>query len=183
MNFGSIHIQCTYVTAVFRNYFNFPLVVLLRAAQKSRGDITARGDVVYLYTCVRVWVCIYVHIHTHAHAARAMHNILRPQSSFTWYLAFPFLPFPLPALRPAFLRTLQQRCTVPMHICVTHAHMFVLSEHCARLVAVPCRCMQILSSNLVSARASVLRGRGNGEGWKVAEGGRRGGERGSRGRR
>lgn len=95
---------------------------------KSPAEISRREEMSCIYIRASVYGCVYVHIYTHAHAARAMHNILRPQSSFTRYLAFPFLPFPLPALRPAFLRTLQQRCTVPMHVCVTHAHMFVFER-------------------------------------------------------
>lgn len=183
MNFGSItHIQCTYVTAVFRNYFNFPLVVLLRAARKSRGDITARGDVVYLYTCVRVCVytCTYTHMHMQLARCITSFGHTRRLLDISRFLFFPFR-FPLSVLPSSARCSSDAQCPCT---CALHMHTCLcLSEHCARLVAVPCRCMQILSSNLVSARASVLRGRGNGEGWKVAEGGRRGGERGSRGRR
>lgn len=130
----------------------------------------------YTHTCAGARTYTYAY-YIYARAARAMHNILRPQSSFTRYLAFPLLSFPLPAPRPVLFRTLQQRCTVLVHVCALYvcAHMYLCSsEPCARLVAVPCRCMQILSSNLVSARASVLRGRGNGEGWEGGERGRAG---------
>lgn len=85
-----------------------------------------------------------------------------------------FLFFPLaPHSRPsAFLATLQHPCAMCPCTCALYMRTCLcLSEHCARLVAVPCRCMQILSPNLVSARASVLPGRGNGEGWKGWGGG------------
>lgn len=84
-NSGIVHVRCTYVPLVFCNYFNFPLVVLLRAARKSRGDITAERS--------RVSKCTYVYLCTARARARLMHSILRPQSSFTRYLAFSFPPF------------------------------------------------------------------------------------------
>lgn len=87
--------------------------------------------------------------------ARDARHPLWPHSSFTRYLAFPF-----PLLRPPFpFLLLLPRCSSQArraHACV-RAHVCVEQKRCARLVAVPCRCMQILSPNLVSARASVLR--------------------------
>lgn len=153
-NSSGVQVRYICVTAVFCNYFNFPLVVLLRAARKSRGDITAEETP--SYTClahVRLCVC-----------ARAMHGTLFGRIRRLLDISrFPFLsyaPFPFLLLLP--------RCSSQArraHACV-HACMCVCvcagQKRCARLVAVPCRCMQILSPNLVSARASVLRTKATG---------------------
>lgn len=170
MNSGSIHIQCTYVTAVFRNYFNFPLVVLLRTAWKSHGDITTREDIVHLYTCVGV--CIYTCMHMQLARCITSFGRSRRLLDISRFLFSP-LRSPLFVLPSSARCSSDARCpcTLHMHTCLC------LSEHCARLVAVPCRCMQILSPNLVSARASVLRGRGNGEKggrWREGKGGKPG---------
>ena len=149
-NSSSVHVRCTCVTAVFCNYFNFPLVVLLRATRKSRGDITAEET---WCTCLVACTCIRVYVQN----TRVARHPLWPHSSFIRYLAFPFPllhTYPVSVLLPSSLQPPSATCTC------TRACTFVRvfeRKRCARLVAVPCRCMQILSPKLVSAHASVLR--------------------------
>lgn len=100
------------------------------------------------------------------HTCMCARHPLWPHSSFTRYLAFPF-PLLRPVSVPPPSSSLQQpsaTCTCVggcVHVCVGQKRV--------RLVAVPCRCMQILSPNLVSARASVLRTKAKG---REAEGGK-----------
>lgn len=85
---------CTCVTAVFRNYFNFPLVVFLRAARKSRG--VSRQKRCHSCTClVHVYEYVRTYVRVCVRNARDTRHSLWPHSSFTRYLAFPFLSYAL----------------------------------------------------------------------------------------
>lgn len=165
--------------AVFRNYFNFPLVVLLRVARKSRGDITARGNVAYVYTYTYVYVYVYMHVQL----ARCITSFGRRRRllDISRFLFFPLAPHSrLPFYVAASVRD------VPMHVCIIHAHMFVFE----RALCSTCRGSLPMHANPVSELSKCTRKcitrtwerrRMERVGWGVGYWG--GGEKANRGRR
>lgn len=139
-NSGAVHFRCTCVTTVFCNYFNFPLVVLLRAARKSRGDITAEE---YVYVFGERYVCACADAHDARHP-------LWPHSSFTRYLAFPF-----PLLRPVSVPPPSCSLQQPSATCTcTRAYVHVC---CAKAVCSTCRGSLPMHANPVSKLSKCTR--------------------------
>jgi len=82
-----------YVTAVFCNYFNFPLVVLLRATRKSRGDITAEETWCTCLVRVRMYMCACAECSrctAPSLAALIVYSISRVSFSSLTHIPFPF---------------------------------------------------------------------------------------------